>query len=116
LPWYYNAADVCVVPSFYESFGLVAVEAMASGTPVVASRVGGLATTIRDGVTGYLIPWRCPEPFAERIDLLLANEGLRRSLGDAARHSVEHLSWDNITLRVLQMYQGLTEQVVRRAS
>ncbi|MDA0301938.1 MAG: glycosyltransferase, partial [Chloroflexi bacterium] len=60
---YYNAADVVAVPSFYESFGLVAVEAMASGVPVVASRVGGLSSTVADGRTGYLIPWRCPEPF-----------------------------------------------------
>jgi D-inositol-3-phosphate glycosyltransferase len=52
LPAYYSAADIVVVPSRYESFGLVAVEAMASGTPVVASRVGGLAYTIEDGVTG----------------------------------------------------------------
>jgi D-inositol-3-phosphate glycosyltransferase len=67
LPLYYSAADVCVVPSYYESFGLVAVEAMACGTPVVASRVGGLVSTVQDGVSGYLIPWRCPEPFAERL-------------------------------------------------
>ena len=74
LPLYYNAADVCVVPSHYESFGLVAVEAMASGVPVVASRVGGLTGTVQDGETGYLIPWLCPEPFAERIELLLDND------------------------------------------
>ena len=76
LPMYYNAADVCVVPSYYESFGLVAVEAMACGVPVVASRVGGLTSTVSDGETGYLIPWRCPEPFAERLELLLDNDEL----------------------------------------
>src|SRR3970282_1665259 len=73
LPLYYNAADVCVVPSYYESFGLVALEAMACGVPVVASRVGGLRETVQDGQTGYLVPWRCPEPFAERLALLPAN-------------------------------------------
>ena len=69
LPLYYNAADVCAIPSYYESFGLVAIEAMACGTPVVATRVGGLISTIRDGETGYLIPWRCPEPHSsgERV-------------------------------------------------
>ena len=81
LPLFYNAADVCVVPSFYESFGLVALEAMACGTPVVASRVGGLSVAIRDSETGYLIPWRCPEPCAERLELLLGTEALGRPFG-----------------------------------
>jgi D-inositol-3-phosphate glycosyltransferase len=74
LPLVYNAADVCVMPSYYESFGLVALEAMACGTPVVASRVGGLKSTVKDGETGYLIPWHCPEPFAERLEILLSND------------------------------------------
>ncbi len=56
LPLYYAAADVTVLPSYYESFGMVALEAMACGSPVIASRVGGLVTTVRDGVTGFLIP------------------------------------------------------------
>ena len=60
LPLYYNAADVCVVPSYYESFGLVALESMACGTPVVATRVGGLPTIVQHGHTGYLKSWRCP--------------------------------------------------------
>src|SRR5262249_59750304 len=54
LPDYYRAADLCLVPSYHESFGMAALEAMACGAPVVASRVGGLATTIQDGVTGVL--------------------------------------------------------------
>jgi D-inositol-3-phosphate glycosyltransferase len=104
LPLFYSAADVCVVPSFYESFGLVALEAMACGTPVVASRVGGLAVTVRDGETGYLIPWRCPEPFAERIELLLGNEELRRAFGKSAREEVERYRWGNVADAVLQIY------------
>ncbi|HWO93477.1 MAG TPA: glycosyltransferase, partial [Dehalococcoidia bacterium] len=111
LPLFYSAADVCVVPSHYESFGLVAVEAMACGTPVVASRVGGLTTTVQDGVTGYLVPWRCPEPFAERIELLLANPYLRDSLGRAARRSVERLRWGHIAERVLALYRELAGAV-----
>jgi D-inositol-3-phosphate glycosyltransferase len=102
---YYNAADVVVVPSFYESFGLVALEAMASGVPVVASRVGGLTTTIADGRTGYLIPWRCPEPFAEKIDLLLGNEPLRRSLGAAARESMRPYAWSEVAATLLAVYE-----------
>jgi D-inositol-3-phosphate glycosyltransferase len=111
LPLYYSAADVCVVPSFYESFGLVALEAMACGTPVVASRVGGLAGTVRDGETGYLIPWRCPEPFAERIELLLGNEELRRAFGRTAREVVERFRWSNVAEQVIGVYRELIERV-----
>jgi D-inositol-3-phosphate glycosyltransferase len=109
LPLYYNAADVCVVPSHYESFGLVAVEAMASGVPVVASRVGGLSGTVKDGETGYLIPWLCPEPFAERIELLLENEPLRQSLGEAAREAMVRYRWENVAAAVLDLYHELID-------
>lgn len=110
LPLYYNAADVCVVPSYYESFGLVALEAMACGVPVVASRVGGLLETVQDGRTGYLVPWRCPEPFAERLELLLANEPLRRSLGRMARSAVERFRWTEVATRVENVYHELVSQ------
>jgi D-inositol-3-phosphate glycosyltransferase len=109
LPLFYNAADVCVVPSHYESFGLVAVEAMACGVPVVASRVGGLTGTVKDGETGYLVPWLCPEPFAERIEMLLENEPLRRNLGEAAREAVSRYRWDNVASRLLDVYEALIE-------
>jgi D-inositol-3-phosphate glycosyltransferase len=113
LPLFYNAADVCVVPSHYESFGLVAVEAMACGVPVVASRVGGLTGTVKDGETGYLIPWLCPEPFAERIEMLLDNEALRRNLGEAAREAVARYKWENVALAVLGVYQELASGEAR---
>lgn len=112
LPLYYSAADICVVPSYYESFGLVAVEAMACGTPVVASRVGGLTSTVRDGVTGYLIPWRCPEPFAERIETLLANEELRHNLGAAARRAAEEFAWEKVGTAMAALYNSLTAESV----
>src|SRR5205814_6548979 len=67
LPLYYSAADVCVVPSRYESFGLVALEALACGAALVASRVGGLPSIVREGENGLLVPWRTPEEFAARI-------------------------------------------------
>lgn len=104
LPIYYSAADVCVVPSYYESFGLVAVEAMACGVPVVASRVGGLISTVTDGVNGYLIPWRCPEPFAEKLEVLLNNPGLRANFSRAARISVERFRWRNVASQVAALY------------
>ncbi len=110
LPLYYNAADICVVPSYYESFGLVALEAMACGIPVVASRVGGLKDTVLDGRTGYLVPWRCPEPFAERLELLLSNETLRRSLGREARAAAERFRWSEVAAKVEDVYHDLVSQ------
>jgi len=61
MPNFYNAADICIVPSYHETFGMVALEALASGTPVIAARVGGLATIVKDGETGYLFDERSPE-------------------------------------------------------
>jgi D-inositol-3-phosphate glycosyltransferase len=110
LPLYYSAADVCVVPSYYESFGLVAVEAMACGTPVVASRVGGLISTVTDGVNGYLIPWRCPEPFAEKLEVLLNNPELRANFSRAARRSVERFRWRTIGLQIASLYDTARQE------
>ncbi len=110
LPVYYSAADVCVVPSYYESFGLVAVEAMACGTPVVASRVGGLVSTVTDGVNGYLIPWRCPEPFAEKLEVLLNNPELRANFSRAARRTVERFRWRTVALRIASVYDSALDE------
>ena len=106
LPDFYSAADVFVLPSYYESFGLVALEAMACGTPVVASRVGGLNTFIKQGETGYLIPWRCPEPFAQRLEMLLANPALKDSMGRAARAQAQEMSWSGVADHLLEYYSG----------
>ena len=105
LALYYNAADVCVVPSFYETFGLVALEAMACGTPVIAARVGGLESTVTDGETGYLVPWHCPEPYAERLETLLANDHLRERLGVSARESVKGMTWPFVVDRLQEVYE-----------
>ncbi|TAJ20060.1 MAG: glycosyltransferase family 1 protein [Dehalococcoidia bacterium] len=110
---WYAAADVVAVPSFYESFGLVAVEAMACATPVVASRVGGLASTVVDGRTGYLVPWRCPEPFAERIELLLRNEPLRLALGAAGAERMRAYGWDAVAERVGAATAALVQEYKR---
>lgn len=108
LPEYYSAADVFVLPSWYESFGLVALEAMSCATPVVASRVGGLTTFIDHGKTGYLVPWRCPEAFARSLETLLENPPLRRAMGAAARDTAERLSWSAMANKMLACYNQLT--------
>ena len=83
LPYYYSAAEVVVVPSYYESFGMVALEAMACGTPVVASQVGGLAYLVQDGVTGFTVPVDDPQALADRLMSLLSNPELRIENGAA---------------------------------
>lgn len=111
LPAYYNAADALVLPSYYESFGLAALEAMACATPVVVSRVGGLQTFIDHGETGYLIPWRCPEPFAQALDTLLSNPALSETMGKAARRKAARLSWDRTADSMLKCYKIYLKQV-----
>ena len=105
---YYSAADVFALPSHYESFGLVALEAMACGTPIVASRVGGIPSFVDDGVNGYLIPWRCPEPFADRIEMLLQNSDLRKIMGRAAQRKARAMDWRFVASQVADYYCKLS--------
>ncbi len=110
LPIFYRAADALVVASRYESFGLVAVEALACGTPVVASKVGGLPSIVRDGANGVLVPWRHVEAFAEQLDALLSDSARMRQLRAAARPSVERFDWLRIGDQVRGLYQELTAE------
>lgn len=105
LPLYYAAADVCVVPSHYEPFGLVAIEAMASGTPVVASDVGGLQFTVASQQTGLLVPPKDDEAFATAIDSILGNPEWRDRLGSQARKRVEEkFSWEGVAEQLSELY------------
>ncbi len=113
LPTYYAAADVCVVPSHYEPFGLVAIEAMASGTPVIASDVGGLQFTVVPGETGLLAPPQDVPAFASCIDRILENPEWRAKLGEAAKIRVrKKFSWDGVAEQLGELYIKLTEQPV----
>jgi D-inositol-3-phosphate glycosyltransferase len=114
LPLYYRAADLTVMPSTYESFGLVAVESLACGTPVVASRVGGLATIVRDGENGALIPWRDPSLFADRIRAILTNPDLKGRLQRGALETARNYSWDGVAERTLAVYDDLVGQRIGR--
>jgi D-inositol-3-phosphate glycosyltransferase len=108
LPVYYAAADVCVVPSHYEPFGLVAIEAMASGTPVVASDVGGLQYTVVSEETGLLAPAKDCEAFARAIDRILSNPSWRDRLGFNARQRVESkFSWEGVATQLSSLYDRI---------
>ena len=109
---YYNAADVFVLPSHYESLGFVAIEAMACGTPVVASRVGGIPSIVDHGSTGYLIPWRCPEAFAGQIEVLLQNEDLSGFMSEQALKRAYSLSWDSTAKTVSHYYAEIISDSV----
>jgi D-inositol-3-phosphate glycosyltransferase len=104
LPLYYSAADVTIMPSHYESFGLVAVESMASGTPVIASNVGGLQFTVVDGETGYLVEQENHFQLAERVHTLLKNPELREKMGEAAVVHAQQFSWEKIASQVEELY------------
>ncbi len=107
LPYYYSAADVCVVPSHYESFGLVALEAMACGTPVIASRVGGLQHTVEDGVTGFLVPAGDADGLASELKQILLDADLRARLGANARQKAEAYTWRAVADHIIKVYEEL---------
>jgi D-inositol-3-phosphate glycosyltransferase len=109
LPYYYSAAEAVVVPSHYESFGMVALEAMACGTPVVASQVGGLAFLVQDGVTGFTVPVDEPQALADRLALLIRDPQLRKRLGDQALDVARGYAWENITDRIIHLYEQVLE-------
>ena len=107
LPYYYSAAEVVVMPSHYESFGMVALEAMACGTPVIASRVGGLAYLVKEGVTGFFVPAQDPEALAEKLRLLFNDQNLRDGFGAQASEYARQFSWETITKQIINVYQEL---------
>jgi D-inositol-3-phosphate glycosyltransferase len=103
----YRAADVLLVPSRAESFGLVAAEAQACGTPVVASRTGGLIYVIDDGVTGVLVEGWDPVDYAEAVNRLLDDPDLAAKMADAAMVWARRFSWQATTKRYLELYRGV---------
>lgn len=105
LPYYYSAAEVLVMPSLYESFGMVALEAMACATPVIASEVGGLGYLVKDGVTGYTIPDSDPNALSDRLSTLLMDSQLRRTMGlGAAQYALDY-AWEKIATQIIDVYQ-----------
>jgi D-inositol-3-phosphate glycosyltransferase len=107
LAHYYRAADVTIVPSYTESFGLVAVESQACGTPVVAARVGGLVTAVSGGVSGVLIDGHDPVDYAAAIARLVRDGGMRASLSAGAVRHASDFGWATTVDRVLDVYSAL---------
>jgi D-inositol-3-phosphate glycosyltransferase len=104
---WYVAADATVLPSYYESFGMVALEAMACGSPVVASRVGGLQTTVRDRITGVLVPDHDPVSLADALERVLDDSDLRARLGRAGvRWAAQH-HWPCVAEAVCREYAAV---------
>ncbi len=107
LPYYYSAADMLIMPSYYESFGMVALEAMACGTPVIASQVGGLPYLVQDGKTGFVVPGGDPDALVEPLNRLMNDEALREKMGNEAAEYARKYSWDLIAEQITHVYKEL---------
>ncbi len=115
LQYYYSAAEVVVMPSHYESFGMVALEAMACGTPVIASEVGGLAFVVQDGETGFHVEAQNAQALAGKLSLILDDPELRDKLSRGAVAYAQRFSWSLIADRLLDLFGGMIDQKVEPA-
>lgn len=103
---YFSAADVFVTTPWYEPFGITPLEAMACGTPVIGSAVGGIRTTVVDGITGWLVPPKDPPALAARLAHLARNETTRHAMGEAGRQRAEALyTWSRVTDQLIDVYR-----------
>jgi glycosyltransferase involved in cell wall biosynthesis len=115
LRFYYSAADVFVTTPWYEPFGITPLEAMACGTPVIGSAVGGILFTVRDGETGFHVPPRDPHAIADRLHRMLSDDALRTRLGENARRDVNsRFTWPSTVEALADVYEELI--VSRRPS
>jgi len=97
------------MPSHYESFGMVALEAMACGTPVIASEVGGLAYLVRDGETGFTIPDQEPEALCEKLAWLLNDQSLHKTMSQRAVEYAQDYAWEKVAKEIMEVYDELLE-------
>jgi D-inositol-3-phosphate glycosyltransferase len=106
LPYYYSASEVVVMPSYYESFGMVALESMACGTPVLATQVGGLAYLVKDGETGFTIPVEDPQALEQKLTMLICKTELREEMSHNSIIYAQSFSWEKITPQIIELYKN----------
>lgn len=107
---YYQAADVFVTTPWYEPFGITPVEAMACARPVIGAAVGGIRTTVVDGVTGHLVPPRDPQAVADKLELFMQQPQVARAMGLAGRaRAVESFTWQGVTRQLVAIYRQVLE-------
>ena len=99
-----------MMPSHYESFGMVALEAMACGTPVIASEVGGLAYLVRDGETGFTIPAEEPDTLCEKLSWLLNDSTLHAKMSGQAAEYAQDYAWEKIAKQIVEVYEELVRK------
>jgi D-inositol-3-phosphate glycosyltransferase len=114
LPDYYNAADVVVMPSHYESFGMVAAEAMACGTPVITTNVAGISSLIDEKHELLLTSVNNPLLLASQMELLLTDEAKRKQISQEVYHKVQDLNWPSITTKIIQLYEAALDDTKRK--
>jgi D-inositol-3-phosphate glycosyltransferase len=107
LQYYYNAADVCVLPSYYESFGLVPLESLACGTPVITTDVGDLRNIVREGETGFVLPDNQPQHLADKLNTLLSGKAQKLVTRSAMRDSVSRFEWRNIAVSIVNEFEKM---------
>jgi D-inositol-3-phosphate glycosyltransferase len=112
---WFQAASVCVVPSYSESFGLVAIEAQACGTPVIAARVGGLPTAVRDGISGILVEGHAASTWADHILEVVTNPELRLRLSIGAIAHASHFGWEDTTDKLISVYDEAVKSAIVRS-
>lgn len=112
LPYYYSAAETVVMPSHYESFGMVALEAMACGTPVVATQVGGLDFLVKNGKTGLTVPDGDLEALEKSLTLLICKPDFREELSKNCVNYASTFSWKNIIPRIEKIYESLLNDTI----